>query len=292
MKRDRCWARKLDDCCSKLSGEHVIAVNAWPGENREEKARTKIRFQRGNLLANGSLDTSAPGGFSREHTVNSATRNVLCVDHNSRLSVVDDEAGVLTDAMLGYWQTRQKRTVPGLPYARKEFHVDGPRLERWFIKSVIAYAIDDGLPIGSPEVGPGMPTDELVDIAYGLAKPSGFIGLFGAPILNEPMNETNEYAYSFMTWHWRNDGDEARPFVAGAVCFYRGLRFVLNLARDVRVPLGNLRKTLPGWRKMEVLQPLRHVHTPSSNVSIFFDWPPDRCEPITYTPPGEITEAA
>ena len=25
-----------------------------------------------------------------------------------------------------------------------------------------------------------MPTDELVDIAFGLAKPSGFIGLFGA----------------------------------------------------------------------------------------------------------------
>jgi len=46
-----------------------------------------------------------------------------------------------------------------------------------------------------------MPTDELVDIAYGLANPSGFIGLFGAPILNEPTNETNEYEYWFMTWH-------------------------------------------------------------------------------------------
>jgi hypothetical protein len=236
VKNPRCWARKLDDCCPKLSGEHVISVNAWPGANRAEKEKTPITFGRGFTRSDGSLDTSVPRGFERSLTVSNLKAKVLCETHNYRLWPTDDEAGVLTKAIAAFWDMWHKRWIPGLRYNRKEFQIDGPIIERWFIKTVLANTVGDGLPIGSIDAEPGTPTDELVDIAFGTATPAGHTGLYGASAVNANFNEQNEFAFSFMPWHWVDKSDPSLMYVAGALCFYRGLRFASTSTGPIRRP--------------------------------------------------------
>jgi len=275
-----------------LSGEHVISVNAWPGANRAAKAKTPIKFRRGVVRSDGSLDTNVPRGFERSLTVNNLKAKVLCETHNNRLWSTDDEAGVLTNAIAGFWDMWHKRWIPGLRYNRKEFHIDGPTIERWFIKTVLANIVGDGLPIGSVEAEPGTPTDELVNIAFGMAELSGHIGLYGAAAIDGNFDEQNEFAFAFMPWHWFENAEPSHTYVAGALCFYRGLRFVLSLDRSHPPPIGMLQRQ-PGWAGFQLLHPLKVIEAPAQGLYICFDWPSTPAVAVDDRragPPG--TEAA
>ena len=290
VKNARCWARKLDDCCTKISGDHIISVNAWPGANRDEKEKTPVRFQRGLVRADGTLDTNVPRGFNRSFKVNNLKANVLCKDHNSRLWEADNEAGTLTETIAEFWDLYHKRWIPGVRYNRRDFYIDGPRIERWFIKSVLAYVVSDGLPIGSCDAEPGTPTAELVDIAFGQARPTGHIGLCGAATIDSTVNESNDFPYRFMSWSWSDKQDPSREYVAGALCFYRGLQFVLNLDKNIPPPVANLQQQ-HGWAGIQLLQPLKLLQAPSLGLYIHFEWPEPR-HPPSANAPRATNEAA
>lgn len=231
-----------------------------------------------------------PRGFDRTLTVNTLKAKVLCETHNNRLWRTDDEAGILTDAVAGFWELWHKRWIPGLRYNRREFHIDGPMLERWFIKTLLANTVKDGLPIGSIDAEPGTPSDELVDIAYGFARPSGHIGLYGAGAVSTKFNEQNEYPFAFMPWHWFEKTDPGRIYVAGALCSYRGLQFVLNLDRNIPPPVSAL-QCQPGWAGIGLLHPLKKLQAPEQGLYICFDWPKPPVADAADRPPAS-SEAA
>lgn len=271
MKNPRCWARKLDDCSDTKSGEHRISVAAWPdGSSRDEKLRKPITFLQGTLTSNGHLDTSVPGGFRREITLNTLTTNVLCTHHNSELTQTDVAAGQLSTAireLMDTWKT--KRWVNGLRYARKVFTVDGPAIERWFIKTAIANVAKLGHPIGGFDAEPGTPTDLLVDIAFDRAPVVGNIGLWGAGTLDEGIDESDNFG--LMPWDWFDHANPSRRYIAGCLVFYRGFRFLVNLDTTIAPPIDQLRGQ-PGWQNTQLVRPFQGVNAPQPNLAIEFHW--------------------
>src|SRR5688572_25512022 len=132
-----------------MDGEHLVSAAAFGRANRDANLKVRIDFQRGRVLDDGTLDTSAAGGFDRPMTVNTLTAKVLCKRHNYRLSEVEAEAGKLTGAIMDFRRLWERRLIRGLAYTDKRFLVDGLRIERWFIKTLAAITAHDGLPIGS-----------------------------------------------------------------------------------------------------------------------------------------------
>ena len=228
------------------------------------------------MLPDGTVDTSAPGGFLRPMTVNTFTANVLCETHNRALSELDKEAGKLTHAVVEYRRLWGRRWIPGLIYADTRFLIDGPRIERWFIKSFITITAQYGLPIGSKHAEVGTPTDELVDIAFGKREPSGHIALAGAAAVGAERVQTNEF--SFTPFHYVPPTEPAKQYIVGCTAEFRGFRFVLNLDRDRAIPLATLQNEY-GWERVGLIQPLRNIDTQHVNLGIRFIWPAHR-----YTP--------
>lgn len=275
MQNSRCWARKLNDCSATISGEHRVSVTAWPGgTDRATKLKSQVFVRKGYLMPDGSIDTDVEGGYHRQHTLSTFTANVLCSEHNSRLSPVDVEAGKLTDAIHDLFETwKTKRAIRGLTYNPKYFDIDGPMIERWFIKTVISNTAQYGFPIGAATAPPGTPTDELVDIALGITAPSGHVGLHGASALGAGIDENDDFR--LMDWYWTDDGNMDNRYVAGATYEYKGLRFILNLNKNVPVPLNLLRRT-PSWGGTDLLSPLRLFQVPSAALYLRFKWPSER----------------
>jgi hypothetical protein len=73
----KCWAASLGDCSDKMSGEHIVSAGIFPGNTVNIKGL--------------SWRLDAPKQIGLANLV----KNVLCTEHNSRLSPVD-EAGIQT----------------------------------------------------------------------------------------------------------------------------------------------------------------------------------------------------
>jgi hypothetical protein len=79
-------------------------------------------------------------------------------------------------------------------------------------------------------------TDTLVDIAFGKCPAIGHIGLYGDAAVSKNFKESLEF--SFASWSQSNTRDSDQTCIAGALCEYRGLRFILNLTQTARPPLN------------------------------------------------------
>lgn len=272
-KVEGCWAQRLDDCSGVISGEHRISVAAWPdGKDRDEKKRKIIDLGRGVLGRDGRIDTTVPGGFLRSGiSVNRITVDVLCQGHNHAVRDTDSEAGRFSTALRDFWGWKEKRTVPGLPYAPKAFEVNGPVIERWFIKTAIANAIEQGLPIGSHEAKPGMPSDELVDVAFGRRRPPGVMGLSGAFRVKEGMGEQDEFQIGPFV-HYRDPVHDGAEWILGAFGRYRGLRTYVNLSSKVLPPVAFLHAQY-GWSGTKMLRPFTGISDQESQLRLRFRWP-------------------
>lgn len=226
MSGRECWARKLGDCSDKMSREHVISNAAWPGKDRATRDKHRITASAGVYRA-GRIDTNIPGGYLREQTVAGLTKRVLCTHHNSELSGCDEGAREFTAALDGFWKTCIGRPYETLSYTSRTFSVDAMRLQRWFLKTVITFAVGGELPIGGSGASPGFPTDELVDIAFGRAPPYGYLGLWTLDVPPQKIDQLR--GFSFRPWRRVFENNEAAPFIAGCFTQFRGLWFSVNL---------------------------------------------------------------
>ncbi len=94
--------------------------------------------------------------------------NILCCKHNNDLSHAVDPAGISAFdvfrkvAALSEQRTTAVRTTGlVLPFEQAKYTIDGPNLERWFLKTLINIAIigKEKVPIGSKCVDPGIDYD-------------------------------------------------------------------------------------------------------------------------------------
>jgi hypothetical protein len=141
----------LGDCSDKLSGEHVITDGVFLVDAVKVKGLSWC------------LDEFKTIGLA------SFVKNVLCVNHNSRLSEADEGAIQLRKALcISADLSETRRRMPPQDWPVKTFSINGIALERWCLKTLITIAYGGKTPIGDGDSPPGEPPRILVETAFGL----------------------------------------------------------------------------------------------------------------------------
>jgi len=191
-----CWAACLGNCSDKMSREHIV---------------TKAMYLDNEITASG-LPWCA--NEPKKVGLASLTAKILCVAHNSALSEVDQEAVRFAKALRESYRLLEVRIRgENHRWRLKRFPIDGYRLERWFLKTLINAAYDRGSPIGPDSIEAGLPSKSLVEIAFGIKKfepNAGLYGIFDAPekrpradgieihAINTPINRVLGAVFSFV----------------------------------------------------------------------------------------------
>src|SRR5437899_4193107 len=155
-----CWAACLGDCEGGISGEHYVS---------------QCLFTDSMLTVQGfHWCKDAP----RTVGIASLTNKMLCREHNSRLSELDSAMLKATQVFCEAQDLIESRKAyRNRHWNIKEFRLDGPLMERWFLKTLInvSYEGDKFIGIDSPQLG--APSKELVEVVFGLRKFDQFGGM-------------------------------------------------------------------------------------------------------------------
>ena len=118
--KSNCWASPLADCGGKISREHLIS---------------QALFEEKSIVVKG-LDWCSDE--AKTIGLSSLVAKILCEKHNSSLSDLDSAA---LDAFDVLRETVRLNSVRGKlgsnHWSIKRFVIDGKRLERWFLKTLI-----------------------------------------------------------------------------------------------------------------------------------------------------------
>ena len=157
----KCYAKHLKNCSQRISREHYISEN--------------VLGLLGKIKVDGCDDLRrSPDGTT---PLASITASILCEKHNSELSPLDQEAGKFFEHF------RKLLLVNGNIH---DLEVDGPKMERWFLKVFIGMFKAGLLPNGKI---PDSRVENLVDILF----------------------EKNEWLYGHGLWLMVTTGDNFKP---------------------------------------------------------------------------------
>jgi hypothetical protein len=170
----------------------------------------------------------------------SLTSKVLCKVHNSALSPVDQEAVKFAKALREAFRLLQVRvSQPSKRWAFVRFPIDGPRIERWFLKTLINATSQTDLPIED---------NSLVEIAFGkksFEPPAGLYGVFDPPEKRQLFDGISLSAFT------------VRNCVVGATFSFLGFRLLLYLDKS-GPELPYMKISTADGRLSEVLEPTYH----------------------------------
>jgi hypothetical protein len=217
-----CWAACLGNCSRKKSKEHIVSKSVFIGDELKIRGFPWCR-QTPQLLPKESLES-----------------NILCCKHNKDLSHAVDPAGINAFrvfrkvAELSEQRARAVKNSGIVLPEQVKYTIDGPNLERWFLKTLINIVIvgKEKVPIGSNRGNAGEPSQELVEIAFGRKQFVDGAGIYF-------------FSHAELTWDPNGEGVTCIPqiladptgehIVAGEFWFY-GCPFFLNLM-PVKIPL-------------------------------------------------------
>lgn len=218
-----CWAKCLGGCAGGFSAEHLITESLFKGKE---------------ICVNGFQ-------WCRTTTITipptNLTANILCAEHNSRLSPID-EAGLAAFRAFreaGEEQEARRRYLEsGLaPYhfPVKHHDIGGHNFERWLLKTLINLELagGQGLPIGRSSNKIERPPRDLIEIAFGEKQFQPPMGLHFLGKTGEPIHLSERVKYI----SWILDSDNESYVSAGQFLFY-GCGFVLNLNQSQQLPRG------------------------------------------------------
>lgn len=198
-----CWAACLGDCCGKLSREHVVSRSLFLGEQ---------------VSAHGFAWCKAE---PKVVGLSSLTAKILCRKHNSDLSGLDSTAAKAFEAMREMMRLSNVRS--GLKpriWQVQRYQVDGPKLERWFLKTLINLAFEGEYYIGRDSRQGGQPSRTLVDLCFGRTKFLRPAGLYSV-VVGQQIRSTDTVSFApFLIDH---------KFVSGGLFSFRGFRHFLSL---------------------------------------------------------------
>ena len=146
-----CWAMCLGDCGGGMTGEHKVS---------------KALFTTNEIMVQGfpwCLDAPKEVGLA------SLVGNILCKTHNNALSDLDNAAKAAFDVFreaVRLNHVRQKLKRPPMWHIQRQT-IDGPRLERWLLKTLINIAFGGKWAIGEGSHMAGSVSSELVEITFG-----------------------------------------------------------------------------------------------------------------------------
>jgi hypothetical protein len=156
----KCWAVCLGDCDGGITGEHTVSKC---------------------LLPSGGVTVRGLHWCAQEPVtvgIASLTQNILCKKHNNDLSEVDAYAKIAFETLAASMELNDLRNrLRQDHWAIKRFEVDGPLFERWFVKTLVNVTFKGQYGIGRNSILAGVPSDELVRIAFGRQSFEGYGGL-------------------------------------------------------------------------------------------------------------------
>lgn len=249
----KCWASELGGCGGGQSGEHLISANIWSGPSIDVQGFAWCKNE------------------PRRIGVPSLTANILCRMHNSALSPVDVAGGVAFSHLGSAASLATARSrIPHVNWLLQCFRIDGPMLERWFLKSLInLHLVQNDAPLWPDGVKRFNPPLDLVRAAYGLAPLAPPRGLYVVASMGEAIAHL--------------DGVEFGPLftkddiLAGGVFKFVGYRFMLSLFPESLPPNLNLGgDPAHAWHDG---QPLYHLSRINQDVGarrshfVDFEWP-------------------
>ena len=262
-KVDGCWANVLDDCRGQLTKEHTPSLSVWLAEhekaNRKARKRLRIRIEQKN----------APPRWVQANDLYSRH---LCEGHNNATTDLDDEAGRLSRALAAFVMTSADRCKNlRVPWTLATYDVDGPKIERWFLKelinTVLPVGLPIGLPIGDPDLPPGAPPRYLVDMVMGHCPVVQPFGLYGGCVVGEEVSAPAEFRFDYMT----GTLDDDAPVIAVGLFRFRRFRFAFNL---IPVPLDEgAVQTYEGWAGARLVRPFRAFQHRNAHVRVEMRWP-------------------
>jgi hypothetical protein len=199
-----CWAASLADCDQKITREHVVS---------------QCLFESDEITVQGfhwCLKEPKIIGLSN------LVAKILCKKHNSDLSEVDSAAlnafNVFRQAIhLNDVRAKIERTSI---WNIKRFEIDGPRLELWFLKTLVNLSFGREWTIGAGSHPEGTVSEELVKIAFGMHKFGNGAGLYIVARAGDQIDSMDRVNFTPMT--------EGKNLVAGRFNF-RGYTFFLSL---------------------------------------------------------------
>jgi hypothetical protein len=251
-----CWANVLDDCDGPLTGEHIVSVAVWspvPGmpNNRKGKLPRVV-------TVGGGPGLLTPGPTTVRHL----TSDILCERHNNTTNDLDEVGGRFARAVEELDRVDQaRRWAPNLNWAWHTIEVDGPRLQRWFLKTIINNAVGQALPIGAG-AAPGRPTRELVEMVYG-RRPIAFPqGLFCVARVGNQHSFGEGFQTIFI--------DQNRQHLVGALLVFRTLVFGFNFETS-RMPPELFDKQAE-LRGSSIIQPFNELNFDRTNVALRLRW--------------------
>jgi len=155
-----CWAASLGNCDGGLTGEHTVS---------------KCLLPKGAVTVKGfhwCLDEPITVGIS------SLTRNILCRKHNNDLSQVDTYAKTALETLGASMDLATLRnSLRQNHWAIKRYEIDGRLFERWFVKTLVNITFGGAYGIGRNSDVAGVPSEDIVKIAFGKQSFEGYAGL-------------------------------------------------------------------------------------------------------------------
>lgn len=212
----RCWARSVGGCSSKLSREHLfseaifrgpIVVSGYPWCNGEEK-----------VVGPAAL-----------------TKKILCVAHNGASGSLDQEAAsFFHEVSAAAPILLSRRASPETLWEPSETVVNGPVIERWFLKTAINLSL-----AGRSDLR-WYPTDSaltdvpeaLVRVVYGQRSLSPPQGLYSVAIVGVPHQYDDSLSFAPVV--------KSGSHIVGGTFSFRGLNYLLWL-EDRQPPRSALR---------------------------------------------------
>lgn len=203
---DKCWANTLSRCGDKLTREHYVSESLWEGTSIDVVGLPWCRNE-AKRIGLGSL-----------------TAHILCDKHNNDLSPLDEAASKAFKTLTAMTILTNARTKkPARKWKRVRYEIDGPLLERWFLKTAVNLSILhktndvwslDGSPLSSP-------SETIARLTFGYTPIARPMGLYAGASVGDDVQS--------------REGFEAAPvynFDHGLVAYvfqFHGLRFALWL---------------------------------------------------------------
>jgi hypothetical protein len=231
-----CWADCLGGCSSKQSGEHYVTKGLFEGDSLKIKGLPWCKFEEKTI------------------GLGSATANILCKAHNEQLSQLDGEAIRAFDAIREIFelQERQRALRPQV-WKTRTWRLNGPLLERWFLKTTINLVHVQTHPATWPNAtSERTPPRDVVETVFGLIPIARPRGLHAAAAVGQ-----NVHSHDYVGFAPVNDLNTG--YLAAGMFEFRGFRFVLSwsdrsLENYIRY-LGEHAPPYQGWKDAALLQP-------------------------------------
>lgn len=202
-----CWAKCLGGCSNKITGEHIFSEG--------------VHFSDQINVQGLPWCTEKPVSIS----VASLTRKILCSQHNNDLSFADSAA---TSAIRAFENAialhKFREQYRKRNWTRRDVKIDGYELESWFLKTLINITFKSEKHIGKSATEPGIPPDELVEVAFQRRRFTGPAGLYTIPCVGETSALDGRLRVTIMA--------QTASRTVGAVFIFAGLRYFLYLNDD------------------------------------------------------------